>query len=320
MSDEKQFSSHDKQLRILRKRGLDVPYSGTPKRILEKENYYNVINGYKDLFISRVATSTTPEQYKNGARFSEIFALYNFDNEIKMIFLKRILRIENNLKSEIAYYFSKTFGHDNYLKMENFELFSQGHPEHNKRLDGVIKLISGIQNDISNHFRHPSIKHYLLEHSYIPLWVLITILTFGRVSHFYEYMQPRERNNVARIYGVSDNDLKNLIKILSLCRNKCAHDERLYKFYNRAAINNNYIHNRLSIPKSRGGNPKKGKHDLFAVLIAIKILLGKSHFNKMVTELKGAVYTLSNELYTISIDDVLDEMGFPSNWEDIKNI
>lgn len=52
---------------------------------------------------------------------------------------------------------------------------------------------------------------------------------------------------------------------------------------------------------SGGGTPIKGKHDLFAVLIAIKILLGKTGFNKMVTELKGAVHTLSNELNIISL-------------------
>ncbi len=32
-------------------------------RILERENYYNVINGYKELFLDVKATPTTDETY-----------------------------------------------------------------------------------------------------------------------------------------------------------------------------------------------------------------------------------------------------------------
>lgn len=47
----KEFKSHNQQLKVLRRKGLQVP-SGKPKRILEKEGFYQVINGYKDLFLS----------------------------------------------------------------------------------------------------------------------------------------------------------------------------------------------------------------------------------------------------------------------------
>ena len=47
---DKPFRTHNQQLKILRKRGKDVPTNGEPKRILERENYYNLINGYKYLF------------------------------------------------------------------------------------------------------------------------------------------------------------------------------------------------------------------------------------------------------------------------------
>ena len=40
-------------------------------RILEKENYYNVINGYKDLFLDSASTSTV-ERYKPGTTFVEV--------------------------------------------------------------------------------------------------------------------------------------------------------------------------------------------------------------------------------------------------------
>jgi hypothetical protein len=49
---EKKFLTYRQQLKVLRDRGLNVPKNGKPMRILETENYYNIINGYKNLFLN----------------------------------------------------------------------------------------------------------------------------------------------------------------------------------------------------------------------------------------------------------------------------
>jgi abortive infection bacteriophage resistance protein len=58
----KPFKTHRQQIKILRDRGLIV---NSPKalRILERENYYNVINGYKDPFLEhdQNGNSVSPE-------------------------------------------------------------------------------------------------------------------------------------------------------------------------------------------------------------------------------------------------------------------
>ena len=61
----KEFKTFNQQLTILRNRGMIVPTDGSPKRFLEQENYYNVINGYKDLFLCKDAqgNAITPETY-----------------------------------------------------------------------------------------------------------------------------------------------------------------------------------------------------------------------------------------------------------------
>ena len=46
----KVYKTYRQLVRILRKRNLQVKDGSKAIRILEKENYYNVINGYKDLF------------------------------------------------------------------------------------------------------------------------------------------------------------------------------------------------------------------------------------------------------------------------------
>lgn len=51
----KEYKTFNQQLTILRNRGMIVPQNGAPKRFLEQENYYNVINGYKDMFLTKDA-------------------------------------------------------------------------------------------------------------------------------------------------------------------------------------------------------------------------------------------------------------------------
>jgi len=84
------------------------------------ENYYNLINGYKGLFLDP-SYKGTDEQYLPNTNFNEIYALYRFDRELRSLFLRYILQIENNVKSVLAHKFSEQYGHDNYLKVANFE-------------------------------------------------------------------------------------------------------------------------------------------------------------------------------------------------------
>lgn len=117
---DKKFSTTNSQLRKLRSRGLIIPNGSRVKKILEMENYYNLINGYKDLFIDHTY-SGIDEKYKDNTNFNELYELYIFDRELRNVFIRYILEIENNIKSVTAHIFSKEYGHDNYLKIVNFD-------------------------------------------------------------------------------------------------------------------------------------------------------------------------------------------------------
>ncbi|HHL9940151.1 TPA: Abi family protein, partial [Streptococcus pyogenes] len=74
----KEYKTFNQQMMILRGRGMTVPTDGRPKRFLEQENYYNVINGYKDLFLKRDANgrAIVPEEYLDGTHFNELKKLF----------------------------------------------------------------------------------------------------------------------------------------------------------------------------------------------------------------------------------------------------
>lgn len=86
----KPYISIDKQIALLENRKIIIHNYKFAHHVLEYENYYCVINGYKSPFI----TSTNPDVYKMGTLFSEIVALYTFDRRLREIIFPDLLRIE----------------------------------------------------------------------------------------------------------------------------------------------------------------------------------------------------------------------------------
>lgn len=119
----KEHKTFNQQLTILRGRGMVVPTNGQPKRFLEQENYYNVINGYKDLFLRKNANNrpVIPEEYLVNTHFDELKNLFLFDRELRMLFLKYLLIFENSLKTTVAHTFTQEYPKKNaYLDISNF--------------------------------------------------------------------------------------------------------------------------------------------------------------------------------------------------------
>ena len=200
----KSFTTYEEQVHILSSRGLLIPDIQKAIQILSRENYYRLINGYKDLFLTDTGQT---ELYKEGSSLSEIYALYRFDEELRIHFLRVFLIIENRLKAYIAYEFAKIHGACDYLDATNYNY-------NPKYQSDINKLISMIQNTISDKSPYDRrLQHYQNNHhGAIPLWVIINLLTFGNVSRFYKYMQPREQNEVARQFGLQPNYLNNYLK------------------------------------------------------------------------------------------------------------
>ena len=311
---EKEFKTLEELIDILTSRGIqintasDIDYA---KRVLEKIGYYNLINGYSNLFIDH--SNEKDIAYKSGTTIKEINALYQFDRVLKDIFFRYILEIESNIKSLIAYYFSQAHGHKNYLIFTNFDT---GLKDSNKR---ITNLIADIQKQIAYRSDDPSISHYLSSHGYIPLWVLNNIITFGVISKFYSVMMQPERQHVAKHFKISDKELENILFYLSTIRNFCAHGNGLYCFRNSRPLVTLKYHKTLNIPLSDKNEYLQGKRDLFAGVIALKSLLSNNNFNRMSKELFRCIGVFKRKISILKIEDVLTEMGFPTNWRDINN-
>lgn len=310
---EKIFRTHDELILLLESRGMDFSGSftrGDAKKALQRRGYYNLVNGYKDIFID---DSLPDERFKEGTTLAQLIALYNFDEELRHIFFKNILYIETNTKSLIAYEFSKVHGHKNFLTHSNFKNDS------NQSIKHVSDLIAEIQRQLANRVKDPSIIHYLTKHGYVPLWVLNNILTLGTVSKFYSLMKQPEKQKISKTFSIDDKTLESLLFYLSKVRNFCAHGNRLYCFRSQDPISDTPVHSNMNIPKGKNKEYIFGKRDLFAALIAMKMLLSKRDFSMMCNDIQEAIKELETSITTISSSEVLSCMGFPEKWRNIRN-
>lgn len=306
----KEFKTFNQQLTILRDRGMIVPTDGSPKRFLEQENYYNVINGYKDLFLCKDSHGNTiiPETYLPNTHFNELKALFLFDRELRFLFLKYLLIFENSFKTTISYEFSQKFPKANsYLEIANYR---DDDPK------GVLKQISILTKTIHDNVgTKGAIKHYIEEHGSVPLWVLVNYLTIGNLSYLYSALKDSEKNAIAKYYSdkyekqyrptntlrISSEDMESALKIFNLVRNQCAHDERLF--------NSDYKNIRVSNIVNYFGVTNYNNRCLVVAILYFKAVLNKSYYKKFHSELNTIFDKYKNEFQTVSFNDILDSMG-----------
>ena len=303
---EKVFKTIYEQIEILKSRNIVIDNYNKAYKILSKNNYYYLINGYKDLFLD---VTSKEEKYINNTRLEEIYALYKYDKNIKNIFLKYILQIENEVDTYVAYEFSKSYGHKNYLISKNFN-------NSNSKKSLIEKFIKDVNLEIQYQYKNSNemIIHYLDNYNYVPLWVLVRILSFGKVSRFYSLMKSKEQNAISKKYNLRIKQFSVILHNLTLARNICAHDEKLYDIKMKNRISSTIYHKKLKI-ENENGNYKYATRDLFSIVIVLKILLEKEQFSPFYTEIINSIHMLEKELKAISIDKVLYKMGFPKNYK-----
>ncbi|WP_369024807.1 Abi family protein [Mycoplasma capricolum] len=104
MKRPKEFKTFQEQIEILKSRGLIITNEQKAIEILKQENYYNIVNGYKDLFLKK-SLDNNQDIFIENTNFDELYSLFLFDRELRSILLKYILIFERDFKTTIAYNF-----------------------------------------------------------------------------------------------------------------------------------------------------------------------------------------------------------------------
>ncbi len=306
----KTFKTIDEQIEILKSKGLKIDDVDYAKDILLRENYF-FLSGYRHLFLK----SPKDRMFIPGTDFKELYALFNFDRQIRNIFFKNILIVENNAKSIFSYQLSRKYGirEKDYLNPSNFDKSSDKSRQVNDLLKKIKRQIR------VNGGQHSATMHYMTNYGYVPFWVVVKVLSFGLISELFTIMKREDQKEIAEVYGIAPDALLVYLPILANFRNLCAHEDIMYDHRTQRTIEDNKYHAYLNIPKT-DGEYLYGKDDLFALIIILKQLLSKDDFTLLINELSYELDILDGKIDTIELDKILDRMGIPANFREIARV
>ena len=308
---DKQFKNLEEQIEILKYKGMTINDEEYAKKILLRENYF-FLSGYRYPLMK----SMTDKRFLEGVTFEEMYSLFLFDRAIRNVFFKYLLVIENNLKSIFSYQLSKKYGYKEkyYLRTKNFT-------NDKSKQRQVNDLIRKMKRQIRvNGSQHSATAHYMYNYGYVPLWILVKVLSFGIVGELFSIMKYDDQVAICKVYDIPVDEFNNYLPILSNYRNTCAHEDVLYENRTQKKIKGTIYHRLLNIEKNEEGEYVKGSNDLFSLLIIMKRMLTYDEFKDLCLELDKRIENLEYNLHSIKIEKILDRMGFPSNYMQLANI
>lgn len=305
---EKIFKTIDQQVDILKSKGLTIKDETRTRDVLLRENYF-FISGYRHLF------TQSKDKFLPGTTFEELYATFLFDRAIRNTFFKNILIVENNIKSLTSYQLSRKYGfkEKEYLDPKNFS-------QDSLQTRQVYDVLNKVKRQIRvNGRKHTATFHYIEHYGYIPFWILVKVLSFGIMAEFYDILKFEDQQDISNFYKISPEVLSVYLSLLSNFRNVCAHEDILYDHRTQRVIPDSHFHRLLNIPEDEDGYIY-GKNDLFSLVIILKVMLSKENFNEMIDEIKHEVNVLDEVVNVVPLQTILNRIGFPNNWYDIKNI
>ena len=316
----KVFASHDEQIGILEERGLKVPDKADAKRILSRENYYALIDGYKEPFLEHDERLNPygREQYGAGTEFGHVYALYRFDRELRMLMLNELLKFEKNIKSKIAYRFSEKFKEmDSFLEPGNYSPDSEHHHERDR-------IISTLKNLIKSHkkrdkVKYPAIREFYDKHKNVPLWVLVNFLSLGQIINFYSVIDEELRKQIACDFAeefseeykpirLKASEIDAILRVAFPYRNKSAHEEVLYRFRLAYPVELGGVETLMEMPK---GSLSKGT--VFSMAGLLKLVLAKEEYDLFSAELERLMKELEETVLERAYRVIAKDIGFRGN-------
>ena len=301
-----QFLTYEQQIdKLVNEKNLVVNDREAAMSALRDIGYFALINGYK-----WPLRNPMTRKYEDGTRFEDILALYHFDDDMRVLLSGCFWRVERKLRNAVAHSFCERFGTGQgaYLDAANYSAARSARRD-------VRRLLGILEYHANDNMQHEYLVHQRTRHGNVPLWATLNAMTFGQVSKMYELLHPGVKAAVAKQFAnVNERQLANVLKVLVLFRNVCVHNERLFSHKVHSDIFDTPLHAKLGIPKA-GNEYVQGKHDLFAVVIALRYLLPSPEFLAFKRGLSRLIDGFVARNAIIDEARLLDLMGFPANWK-----
>lgn len=305
----KPYLTYKQQIKkLVEEKGLIVSDIEFAEKMLTDVGYFSLVGGYKNLFINPMN-----RKYVNGTTFEDVVALYEFDEDLRHITFKYLIKVEQRIRQLIADSFCSKYGEQQscYLSASNYNPAKA-------YADDVKGLIKKLDYHANRNIEKDYLVHQRKVYGNVPLWVTTKILTFGQLSKFYAVLQSQQQSSISKLYShISEKGLGQYLNCMTLFRNVCAHNERLFSFrLIKIEFPDTDLHDKMKVTK-KGTQYLFGKKDYFGLVIALRYMLSRNDFLLYFRSLKKLINSYLKKSHRISRDELLLQMGLPENWESL---
>lgn len=165
-----------------------------------------------------------PEMFLPTVSFETLFALFEFDNKLRMLMFYVIEQVEIELRARIAGHMAAKYSPFCYLDKSVFDDKNTGSEKSVHDLT-FASFQKEIQRQSKNSVFQQRLQHY---GGALPIWEALDFFTFGNLSSFFSILKNEDKKPIALYYKTDPHYLKSWILSFLEVRNLCAHSCRLY--------------------------------------------------------------------------------------------
>ncbi len=213
----------DKQIELLRSRGMIISNVDKAKEVLLDVGYYRLGFYWFPFEKTYPNKDNRTHEFVPETKFDSAIKLYYFDFYLRSHLLKALSRIEIAFRTKVVYIVS-----NEYVDIPAW--FADNRVILNKQVkhyqDGGYKAIRDKNAIIRLHHSHYP------EDEYAPAWKTIEYMTLGEVFHLFKSIQDAKiKEKVAAEFGIKTLvTLESYLEVIKNIRNVCAHSNVLYDF------------------------------------------------------------------------------------------
>ncbi len=150
--------------------------------------------------------------------------------------------------------------------------------------------------------KHEAVTHYINNYGFVPPFILVKILTWGELSRLYSMLKQLNRQAISKEFKVPDNFLKQVMKNITMIRNICAHNDRMFSFHSKFLITFKII--------DKNYKNKDNSTNIYMIMKSMQQLLDEEKTEMFEKLINLEIEKLKNNIKSIDINLILYLMGF----------
>lgn len=319
MSEDKFFLTYNQQMKKLRNKKKIICKGSSHKQILVRAGYFNIVNGYKDPFVSG-SDSKGNHSYISGTSINQLQSVKKFDDELRCFLLRYITQIEEETRTLTGYKFDEC--NDNGL----IPWYDTNAYAPNESLQRKMTVISKAYNELSKS-QLDYVKFYMDNHKQIPTWIMIKVVNFSTFIDIIRVSKKDVPHALCNLYGLKDTNGYPNVKLLigSLhwmrkIRNACAHNERIYCL---SRSQNRHDHSGRILEQYFAalgqGYSRNLDQKLFDLIVYFKYYLPRNEYKRFIYDLKSMLSDLQGRIHPHAFEYVRGRMGI-KNMNDLDRL